>query len=524
MAGHLPACGDKELQPLNLGSAPHERPPASDMQVAFFAKGAEIQCGAMLTIPIKSRSEHCLGFEYMSTVRLMLKALMRPQTRPASRHDITRGSLVRNIWHLAWPITLSQFLFMLPSLYDAVWLGKLGSGAQAAAGLAMSVRITMISVLMALSGGSGAVVARYVGAKDQEKANLAVLQAVILMIAASGSLGLIGVIFAEPLMRLAGADADVLPLAVRYARILFAGLMAMEMVPSVGGMMNAAGAPHVQLGMMLWSMGTMLIAEPLLVNWLGLEGAVLALVGSNTVGMVWGLGMLVAGRAPVRIDVHNLRLDFPMMKRILRVALPAILQRGTPNLAMSLLMRFISSYGAATLAAWVVAQRIFSFAQIPSMGLSGVAPAVVGQNLGAGQAQRAERAVSLIARAVAGIMIVVLGCLALLAPQVMALFSDDAESVSIGGHIIRVLSLGYLAYGVNMVFDLAQVGAGDTVSPMAINLVALWLAQIPLAYLLSRPFGLGADGIWLALAIGWFVQAALMIWRYRQGHWKRKRI
>jgi putative MATE family efflux protein len=449
---------------------------------------------------------------------------MRPETQPANRHDVTRGSLVHNIWHLARLVTLSQFLFMLPGLYDAVWLGKLGSEAQAAAGLAMSVRFTMISVLMALSGASGAVVARYVGARDQESANLAVLQAVILMIVASGTLGLIGMVFTEPLMWLAGADVAVLPLAVRYAHILFAGLIAMETVPGVGGMLNAAGAPHVQLGMMLWSMGTVLVAEPLLVNWLGLEGAVLALVGSNAVGMLWGLGVLVTGRASVRIDVHNLRLDFPMMRRILRIALPAILQRGAPNLAMSLLMRLISSYGAATLAAWVVVQRIFGFAQVPSMGLSGVAPAMVGQNLGAGQSQRAERAVSLIARAVAGIMVVVLGCLALFAPQVMALFSNDAESVSVGVHIIRVLSLGYLALAFNFVFDMAQGGAGDTVSPMAINLVAVWLVQIPLACLLSRPFGLGADGIWFALVIGWFVQGALMIWRYRQGHWKLKQV
>lgn len=432
---------------------------------------------------------------------------------------------MHNIWHLARLVTLSQFLFMLPGLYDAVWLGKLGSEAQAAAGLAMSVRFTMISVLMALSGASGAVVARYVGARDQEGANLAVLQAVILMVVAAGTLGLVGMVFTEPLMRLAGADAVVLPLAVRYAHILFAGLIAMETVPGVGGMLNAAGAPHVQLGMMLWSMGTILVAEPLLVNWLGLEGAVLALVGSNAVGMLWGLGVLVTGRASVRIDVHHLRLDFPMMRRILRIALPAILlQRGAPNLAMSLLMRLISSYGAATLAAWVVVQRIFSFAQIPSMGLSGVAPAMVGQNLGAGQSQRAERAVSLIARAVAGIMVVVLGCLVLFAPQVMALFSSDSESVSTGAHIIRVLSLGYLALAFNFVFDMAQGGAGDTVSPMVINLVALWLVQIPLACLLSRPFGLGAEGIWLALVIGWFVQGALMIWRYRQGHWKLKQV
>jgi Na+-driven multidrug efflux pump len=429
----------------------------------------------------------------------MLKTLNRSKTRAVDRHDITQGNLKSNIWHLAWPILLSQLLFMAPSLYDAVWLGRLGSGAQAAAGLATSVRITMISVLMALSGGSGAVVARYVGAKDQENANLAVLQGVVLMILSSGSLGVIGVLFSEPLMRLGGADADVLPLAVRYARILFAGLIAMEMV-------------------------AMLVAEPLLVRWLGLEGAVLALVGSNTVGMVWGLGVLVAGRAPVRIDVHDLRLDVPMMKRILRIALPAVLQRGTPNLAMSLLMRLISAYGATTLAAWVVAQRIFSFVQIPSMGLARVVPAMVGQNLGADRPERAERAVSLIVRAVMGIMVIVLGGLALFAPQAMALFSEDAESVSTGAQIIRLLSVGYLAFAFNGVYDAAQAGAGDTVSPMAINMVALWIVQIPLAYLLPRSLGLGANGIWAALVIGWFAQAALMVWRYRQGRWKSRRI
>jgi putative MATE family efflux protein len=454
----------------------------------------------------------------------MLKTLRRSRTGPAGRYDVTQGSLEHNIWHLAWPILLSQLLFIAPDLYDAIWLGRLGSGAQAAAGLASSTRFTMISVLMALSGGGGAVVARYVGAKDRENANLAVLQGIILMVLSSGGLGIIGVVFAEPLMRLAGADADVLPLAVRYARILFAGLVAMEMVPSVSGMLNAAGAPGVGLTMRLWCMMTMLVAEPLLVKWLGLEGAVLALVGSNAVGMLWGLGVLLAGRAPVRIDVHNLRLDFQMMKRILRIALPAVLQRGTPNLAMSTLTRLVSSYGATTLAAWSVVQRIARFVQTPSMGLASVAPAMVGQNLGAGQPQRAERAVSLIARIAVGVTVVVLGGLVLFAPQAMALFSEDAESVSAGVQIIRILSLGYLAFALNSVYDAAQGGAGDTASPMIINIVALWLIQMPLAYLLPRMFGLGANGIWVALVIGWFAQAALMVWRYRQGRWKSRQI
>lgn len=444
--------------------------------------------------------------------------------KPNHQRDITQGSLARDIWGLSWPITISQMLFMLPSVYDAVWLGQIGPGAQAAAGLTMSVRITMISVLMALSLGSGAVVSRYVGAKDQDGANLAVLQAVILMIVASGSLGILGLILVRPLMVLAGADAVTLPLAVRYARIIFAGLIAMEMVPSVGFMINAAGAPQVLLGMTLFSTGTLLVAEPLLVNWMGLEGAALALVGSNGVGVLWGLAMLVTGREPVRLDLRNLRLDLPMMGRILRVALPAVLQRGAPNLAMSVLTRLISWFGAPTLAAWVIVQRIFSFTMIPSAGLSGATPAMVGQNLGAVQPERAERSVSLIARAVALVGGCALGLLVLFAPQVMALFSHDVETISVSVHVIRALSIGYLGFTLNTVFDAAQSGAGDTLSPMIINLISLWLIQVPLAYTLSRSAGLGADGIWLGLALGWILQATLMGLRYRQGRWKLKTV
>jgi Na+-driven multidrug efflux pump len=120
--------------------------------------------------------------------------------------------------------------------------------------------------------------------------------------------------------------------------------------------------------------------------------------------------------------------------------------------------------------------------------------------------------------------VVVLGGLVLFAPQAMALFSQDAESIATGVQIMRVLALGYLAFALNGVYDAAQGGAGDTVSPMVINLIALWLIQVPLAYLLSQAFGLGARGIWFALVIGWFAQAALMFLRYRQGRWKSRRL
>ena len=443
---------------------------------------------------------------------------------PSGRHDLTADDLKRSVWHLAWPIIFGQVLLMLPMVYDTIWLGQIGRDAQAAAGLVISVRITMISVLMGLSLGGGAVIARCLGAGEVDKADLAVLQGVILMIGASGSLGLVGIVLARPLLLLAGADAATLPLAIRYAHIIFAGLIAMEMVPSLGFMMSGAGAPRLMLSMTLLSVGTLLISEPLLVRWMGLDGAALALVGSNTVGAVFGLILLAAGRAPARLDLRNLRLDLPMMGRILRISFPAVLQRGTPNLAMSFLMRLTSSYGPSTLAAWVIAKRITDFAIIPGMGLARTLPAMVGQNLGAGKPERAVRSVSLVTRSAALVAGCILGLLALLAPQVLSLFSADAETVAIGSSAIRILGIGYMAFVVSTALESAQSGAGDTVSPMFINIVSLWGVQVPAALLLSRPVGLGAAGIWIALVLGWILQATLMVFRVRQGRWKLKRV
>jgi len=289
-------------------------------------------------------------------------------------------------------------------------------------------------------------------------------------------------------------------------------------------MLSAAGAPEVLLAMTLWSSGTLLVIEPLFTRWWGIDGAALALVGSNAAGMLWGLGVLVSGRGPVRLDLRRLCLDRPMVGRILRVALPAVVQRGTPNVANTLLTRMVAASGASTLAAWIVVRRIYQFATIPSMGLSRVTPAMVGQNLGAGNPDRAERAVRAVARAALATGVGMLALLVLLAVPILSLFSDDAATIAGGARLTRMLSLGYLAFSLGSVYDMAQAGAGDTVPPMVINLFALWAVQVPLAYVMSRGFGMEADGIWVALVLGYGVQLALMWLRFQQGRWRDKRI
>lgn len=432
--------------------------------------------------------------------------------------------IAASVRRLAWPILLSQVIFTVPNIYDAFWLGRLGGEAQAAAGLVMTLRITLISPLMALSLAGGAIVARCLGGRQQNDADQAASQAFVLMVIASASIGLVGLALTRPLLTLAGADADVMPHALRYARVVFGGLIALELVPSLGYMMSGAGAPRLMLAMSATTMALLLASEPLLVRALGIEGAAIAYVGAHAAGACLGLGLLVSGRAPVRITRRALRPDRTTMGRILRIALPAVPQRGAQNLALSVITRLVASYGAPTLAAWVVVERIYNFAVIPGFALSRTVPAMVGRNLGAGRPERASDAVSLISRSALAINGIVFGVSAWLAPVVLSLFTQDALSAPVAVHLTRFLALGYVARALALVYEGAQSGAGDTISPMVINLIALWVIQVPAAVVLSGWAGLASDGIWTALVASWVIQAVLMAARFRQGHWRLKRV
>ena len=439
--------------------------------------------------------------------------------------DITHGRLRDNIWQLSWPLMISQGLSFFPGLYDAYWLGRLGPYALGAATLAISLRITLISVLMALSGASAAVISRFVGARDHELANRAATQSVILFVVASGGLSILGLVFIESLVTLAGASGDLLAPTIAYGRVIFAGLIAMEMVPSMGNMLSSSGNPQLSLQMNLLTLFSFLVLEPLLIGlgW-GVTGAALALVLANTAGMFYGLYLLSSGRAAVRIAWRYARPDWRMMKRILRIALPGVVQRGIPNLANTILMRFMAGYGAAPLAAFSLFGRQTGLLLIPAGGLSGAAPAMVGQNLGAKQPTRAARAVNLIASAAVLSASLLLGLLAIFAEPVMALFTQDPATITAGVHAIRVLALYRVLMTLGVVMDGGLTGAGDTVSPMVVNFIALWIVQLPVVWLLSTYLGWGVNGIWWGLVIGMGVQALLMTLRFRQGRWQHQRI
>jgi putative MATE family efflux protein len=375
-----------------------------------------------------------------------------------------------------------------------------------------------------------ALVARHVGAREQAAADRATQQTGILILTASVLLGAIGYVFAHPLLRLMGAEGEMLAEGVHYARVIFVGLWAMELIPSMAAILRGAGSAEWVFRINLLTTGAILLLQPLLIlGWgpvrsTGVAGAALSFVLGNTAGVVLQQYVFLAGRARVGIRLQGIGLDRHMMGRILRVALPTSAERFMPNLAQTIMFGLVAAWGTTVLAGYSVASRVFGLTRMVSMGLGGVAPTLVGQNLGAQKPERAERSAWVVAAVATGLVVLALIPLAILAPRAITLFNTEPEVIGVGTRCLRIMAVGQVFLTLSHVISMALRGAGDTLSAMWISTGTLWLVQIPLAYGLPRITDWGAIGVWVALTITPMITAAAVCLRFRQGKWKLKQV
>jgi putative MATE family efflux protein len=274
--------------------------------------------------------------------------------------------------------------------------------------------------------------------------------------------------------------------------------------------------------------GLGLLVEPLLIfGWgplpaLGVAGAALALVGSQWLGFLLQLGILVSGRARIRIDLHHLRVDPLLMWHIFRIALPSTLQMTLRSFSRATLLAVVALYGTFAVAAYGIASRVFMTAFVPGFGLGNAAAALVGQNLGAGKSDRAERSAWITASYNLAFMLACAVVISLYAESIVAAFNDTPAVVALGAQALRIFSIGYVFSAVGVVMARAFDGAGNTVPAMVINLVTLWGIQIPLAWLLSQALGWGTIGLWVGISVANVANGCIFAIWFRRGRWKQR--
>jgi Na+-driven multidrug efflux pump len=240
--------------------------------------------------------------------------------------------------------------------------------------------------------------------------------------------------------------------------------------------------------------------------------------------MVAGLGTLSRGRTRLTIDWRYFRLDFNLIWRMLKLAVPGTLQGAVRSVGNLALMKIVTGFGVLTTAAYGIGLRLDLIVMMPGWALGAAAATLVGQNLGAGRPGRAERS----AWISSGLYTVLLFAVGLVffvfSPQVIGLFNRTPGILEIGSEYLRVRVAGYIFLALGLVLASALNGAGDIVATMIILSISLLGIQLPLAYFLPRLLGGDALGIWLAITVATAVQGLVMVFWFRSGRWKQRRV
>ena len=444
--------------------------------------------------------------------------------------DYTSGSLNKNIWLLAVPMVMEMGLVSLFRVADMFWVGKLGPEALAAITIGENIRWALSGLAMGQGIGGLAVVARRIGEKDEQGANHATLQAVLLALGLALLLSAIGYAFSEPMLHLLGAEAEVIPEGLAFLHVTFAGLAGFLMVPIVNSLLRGAGEARKALVVRMLAYGLGLLVEPVLIfGWgplppLGVAGAALSLVGSQWVGFLLQLGILFTGRARIRLDLRHLRVDLPLMWRIFCIALPSTIQMTLRSFSRATLLGVVALYGTFAVAAYGVAARVFMTVFVPGFGLGNAAATLVGQNLGAEKPERAARSAWLISGYNGALMFACAAIIVPLAEPIMAAFNDTPGVVALGAEALRIFAIGYVFSAMGSVLARGLDGAGNTLPAMVINLLTLWGIQIPMAWLLSSLLGWGTTGLWAGISIANVANGLIFAFWFRRGRWKYREV
>ena len=447
-----------------------------------------------------------------------------------SHQDFTAGSLNRSILLLAIPMVLEMVLESLFAVVDTFWVGRLGADAVATVGLTESMLALVFAVGMGLSLSTTAMVARRIGEKDPEDAALSAVQAIALGLLVSLAMGIPAGLAAPRLLSAMGAPAAVVAIGSGYARIALGGCGAIIMLFLNNAIFRGAGDAAIAMRLLWVSNIINLILDPLFIfglgpfHGLGVTGAALATFTGRSIGVLYQFYRLLRGTERIRIMAYHIKLNLPVLWRLLRVSLAGMLQFSIANASWIGLVRIVALFGAAAVAGYTVAIRIVMFYILPAWGLSNAAATLVGQNLGARHPQRAEQAVwrtglyNMLFLATLGIFFVAF------AGPVVRIFVSDPEVVAIGSRALRTFACGNIAYAWVMVLLQAFNGAGDTLTPTIVNFFGFWVLELPLAWWLAVGLHLRAEGGFLSVVAAECVIALASLVLFRRGRWKTQRI
>ena len=450
---------------------------------------------------------------------------------PLSKNTLLEGPILRSLLTLAIPIVFANILQAGYQVIDAFWVGRLGAAAVAAVSISFPVMFLMIAIGAGLAIAGSTLIAQYVGAKNNEMVSHVAAQTLLMVVIVSIVLGTIGYIFAPALLHLMGVAPDVYPGALGFMRVSFIGLVFNFTFFVFQAIMRGIGNATLPIYIVLGTVLLNFILDPLFIfGWgpiaaHGVMGAALATLGTQSIAAIVGIAVLRLGKNGIHVRRKDFIPDFTYIKRAFFLGFPASIEQSARALGLTVMTFLITSFGTLSIAAYGVGSTVLQVVMIPAMGLSMAVSTLVGQNIGAGNVERAARIGRLGAWlgfwVLTGIGIVVF----IFAPQFVSFFvPTDPAVIAAGAVFLRTMALAWGFMGVQLALTGVLRASGNMVVTMVLTLVSQWVLQFPLAYVLSEHTALGITGVWWALPIANVIIAFITIGIYAKGDWKKKRI
>lgn len=447
-----------------------------------------------------------------------------------TEQDYTAGPIGRALLLLAVPMVLETAMESVFALTDVFWVSRLGAAAVTTIGLTESVLTLVYTVGIGLGFGVTAMVARRIGEKDPDGAARTAFHAILLGLGVAAVLGLAGGLRAGEILGLMGATPEVVAEGSGYMRIMLAGNATVLLLFLLNAAFRGAGDAVIAMRVLWLANGINIVLDPALIfGWgpfpeLELDGAAIATNVGRGVAVIVQLVVLARSRGRLRIRREHARFRFGLLWQLIRLSGTGVLQIFVATSSWIILTRILAGFGTLPVAGYTIALRIVIFALLPAWGLSNAASTMVGQSLGAGKPERAERSVRL-----AGVAnMAVLGLTGLvflvIAPTLVGLFSPDPETARWGVLCLRIVAGGFPFYALGMVLVQSFNGAGDPWTPTVINFGCFWLFELPFAWFLAHGVGQGPAGVFIAVAVAESSLALVSALAFRRGKWKTKEV
>ncbi len=444
--------------------------------------------------------------------------------------DFTKGAIGRAVLLLSIPMVLEMVMESVFAVVDIFFVSRLGADAVAVVGITESIMTVVYAIGMGLGMATAALVARRTGEKDHNGASLAAGQGILLAVFASLLIAIPGLFYAKDLLVLMGATQEVADSNYMYPAIMLSGNVIVMLLFIINAIFRSSGDAALSMRVLWFANIANIILDPMfifgfgVIPAFGIKGAAIATTIGRGLAVMYQIWILTGRGSRVKLSVAHFRPDFGIMRKLIKLSAGGIGQLLIATSSWILMVRIISVFGSEVLAGYTIALRIMIFSLLPSWGMSNAAATLVGQNLGAGQPERAVRSVWMTAyinMAFLGIA----GAVFMTWPAFfIRLFISDPVVVEAGALCLRMISIGFVFYAFGMVMIQAFNGAGDTQTPTWLNFIFFWLIEIPLAWILAIGIGLGETGVYYAIVIAESSIALAGIILFRRGKWKLKKV